>query len=179
MIFATIGTQLPFDRLLTGLDTWAAHNPGVSIVAQTGSTRRNFRHLDTVTAMPQSEFRRHLLAARLVVAHAGMGSILSAVELGKPVIIMPRLSKFGEHRNDHQKDTSHEMSRLSNVVVAGNGEDLHAALDLALARGFAVPPAAPTGTDACAPLLEALREFVWASHAAPEHAALQSVRSAR
>ena len=74
MIFATIGTQLPFDRLLTGLDTWAAHNPGVPIVAQTGSTRRTFRHLDAVTAMPQAEFRRHLQAARLVVAHAGMAS---------------------------------------------------------------------------------------------------------
>lgn len=58
MIFATIGTQLPFDRLLAGLDTWAARNPGVPIVAQAGSTSRSFRHLQTVTAMPQSEFRR-------------------------------------------------------------------------------------------------------------------------
>jgi UDP-N-acetylglucosamine transferase subunit ALG13 len=46
-----------------------------------------------------------------------MGTILSAAELGKPVILMPRRAKFGEHRNDHQQDTALEMARLSNVTV--------------------------------------------------------------
>jgi len=177
MIFATIGTQLPFDRLMVGLDTWAAQNPGVPIIAQAGSTSRSFRHLHTVTSMPQSEFRRYFKASRLVVAHAGMGTILSAVELGKPLIIMPRRTQFGEHRNDHQQDTCREMSRLSNVVVAGNGEQLHAALDLAVARGFTMP-VTPNRSDTCAPLHEALREFVWASYVGPGHTAPQAVRSA-
>jgi UDP-N-acetylglucosamine transferase subunit ALG13 len=56
-----------------------------------------------------------------------MGTILSAAELGKPVILMPRRAKFGEHRNDHQQDTAREMARLSNVTVAEDGEALHAA----------------------------------------------------
>jgi hypothetical protein len=34
MIFATVGTQLPFDRLLLGLDSWAAANPGIPVLAQ-------------------------------------------------------------------------------------------------------------------------------------------------
>jgi UDP-N-acetylglucosamine transferase subunit ALG13 len=177
MIFATVGTQLPFDRLLAGLDVWAARNPGVPVTAQAGLTSRAYVHLHQVAAMPQPEFRRHVQAARLVVAHAGMGTILSAAELGKPLIIMPRLAKFGEHRNDHQVDTAREMSRLSHVIVADDGEKLHAALDLALAHDFAMPPAISMGNDVCAPLLDALRDFVWASHTAPEQTKQQALRA--
>jgi UDP-N-acetylglucosamine transferase subunit ALG13 len=177
MIFATTGTQLPFDRLLLGLDTWAARNLSIPIVAQAGLTSHRFRHLQTVTEMPQSDFRRHFQAARLVVAHAGMGTILSALELGIPLIIMPRRTQFGEHRNDHQQDTAREMSRFSQVVVAGNGEELHIALDQALASDFANTPATSTAGDASAPLLETLRDFVWASHPEPGYAVRHAVRS--
>ena len=178
MIFATIGTQLPFDRLLTGLDTWAAQHSSIRIVAQTGSTRRTFRHLNTVATMQQGEFRDCVQAARLVVAHAGMGTILSAIELGKPLIIMPRRAEFGEHRNDHQQETCREMSRLLHVEVVLDGQELHTALDSALARGFAMPPLTPTGSGECVSLLEALREFVWGAHAEPGHEARPDVRSA-
>jgi hypothetical protein len=68
-----------------------------------------------------------------------MGTILSAAELGKPLILMPRRAKFGEHRNDHQQDTALEMARLTNVTVVEDGEALHTELDMALARGFEAP----------------------------------------
>ena len=161
MIFATVGTQLPFDRLLAGLDSWAALNPEVPILAQTGRTTRSFAHISTVRELDQSAFRDHFEQARLVVAHAGMGTILSATELGKPVVLMPRLARFGEHRNDHQRDTAAEMARLSNVTVVEDGEALHAALDLARARGFTFASDAPGASRAAAPLIAALRDFVW------------------
>ena len=121
MIFATVGTQLPFDRLLTGLDSWAARNPNLPIMAQTGVSSKPFASIQTVPHLGQSEFRKLIQQARLVVAHAGMGTILSAAELGKPIILMPRRAKFNEHRNDHQQDTANEMSRLSNVTVVSDG----------------------------------------------------------
>ena len=167
MIFATVGTQLPFDRLLLGLDSWAASNPGVPVLAQTGATGRRFRHIETVGQLPQAAFRARFDAARLIVAHAGMGTILSAAEIGKPLILMPRRAKFGEHRNDHQQDTAREMARLSNVTVVEDGEALHAALDLALARGFEAPRlSAARGGETLDPLLDVIRDFVW-SGAAP------------
>jgi UDP-N-acetylglucosamine transferase subunit ALG13 len=162
MIFATVGTQLPFDRLLIGLDGWAARNPGVPVFAQAGATRRRFRHIETVAQLDQRDFLDRLAAARLVVSHAGMGTILSAAELGKPLVLMPRRAKFGEHRNDHQQDTVREMARLSNVTVVEDGEALHAELDAALARGFGIPGLrAPAAADALAPLLDTVRDFVW------------------
>ena len=162
MIFATVGTQLPFDRLLLGLESWAERNAGIPVLAQIGETGRRFRHIETVGQLAQADFRAKFEAARLVVAHAGMGTILSAAEIGRPLILMPRRAKFGEHRNDHQQDTAREMARLSNVTVVEDGEALHAALDLALARGFATPRlAAGGGGETLAPLLDEIRDFVW------------------
>ena len=175
MIFATVGTQLPFDRLLKGLDSWAAANRDVPILAQTGQSARRFAHMRTVAHLTQSEFRAAFEAASLIVAHAGMGTILSAAELGKPVILMPRLAKFGEHRNDHQQDTAREMARLSNVTVVEDGESLHAALDLARARNFTGVVSEPvTSGRPLDPLLRAVRDFVWTEAPALEFAGAPS-----
>jgi UDP-N-acetylglucosamine transferase subunit ALG13 len=178
MIFATVGTQLPFDRLLAGLDSWAALNPGIPILAQTGRTARTFQHISAVRDLDQTTFRARFAEARLVVAHAGMGTILSATELGKPVILMPRLARFGEHRTDHQRDTAAEMARLSNVTVVEDGEALHTALDAARARGFTFTSDMPTPTEVAVPLIAALRDFVWTG-AAPAPRASAYGRRAR
>lgn len=162
MIFATVGTQLPFDRLLIALDTWASTNATIPVFAQSGASQRKFRHIEITDQLSQSEFRNRMKEARLIVAHAGMGTILSAAELGKPLILMPRRAKFAEHRNDHQQDTVREMARLSNVTVVEDGEALHAALDAALARGFeTIVASTPLAQDALAPLLDVIRDFVW------------------
>ena len=162
MIFATVGTQLPFDRLLTALDGWARLNPHCPVRAQSGATTARFAHLDTVDQLSQSAFRDQLKRASLIVAHAGMGTILSAAELGKPVILMPRRAKFGEHRNDHQEDTAAEMAHLSNVTVVQDGEALQNALDTAQAQGFPGVTMKPRqGAGALDPLIDEIRDFIW------------------
>ena len=172
MIFATVGTQLPFDRLLQGLESWAALHPDVPVLAQTGACARTYSFIRTVRHLSQTEFAARLKAARLVVAHAGMGTILSASELGKPVILMPRQARFGEHRNDHQIDTANEMRRLSNVTVVEDGQALHHALDLAVSLGFeCARPIRPAQTTELDPLIAMIREFVWkdANRDAPDN----------
>lgn len=162
MIFATVGTQLPFDRLLNGLDAWAGTNAGLPVLAQSGETSSRFQNIRTVRNLPQSEFLASFKAARLIVAHAGMGTILSAAEMGKPVILMPRLARFREHRNDHQVDTAAEMSKLSNVTVVNDADELHAALDRAVARNFEIDgPMDSSAVNELEPLIGAVRDFVW------------------
>ncbi len=165
MIFATVGTQLPFDRLLLALDTWAALHPEVPVIAQTGRSSRTYAHLQTCAHLDQQAFAATFAAARVVVAHAGMGTILTALDLGKPLILMPRRADLGEHRNDHQQDTAAEMARLSNVTVVESSE----ALCLALSRALAGPGAlASVGTlEQPKPLIEAVRSFIWTG-TAPE-----------
>jgi UDP-N-acetylglucosamine transferase subunit ALG13 len=93
-----------------------------------------------------------------------MGTILSAAELGKPLILMPRRAQFQEHRNDHQLDTAREMVRLSNVTVVHDQKELHDALDGFAANGFVAPSQmAQHGKPQIEPLLEVIRDFVWNS----------------
>ncbi|ROU04337.1 glycosyltransferase [Histidinibacterium lentulum] len=179
MIFATVGTQLPFDRLLLSLDSWAAGRPDIPVLAQTGTSRLRFQNIATVGHVSQAEFRARMTEARVVVGHAGMGTILTAAELGKPLILMPRLARYGEHRNDHQLDTLREMARLSNVTVARSEEELHAQLDSALAGDFEADRRRDLVTAvATRPLLDFVREFVWKDRPVSGHADATTPRAA-
>jgi UDP-N-acetylglucosamine transferase subunit ALG13 len=158
MIFATVGTQLPFDRLLHALDDWAALHPEVLVKAQTGHTDAKFTHMDCAESLGQTDFATAFETASVIVAHAGMGSILSASELGKPILLMPRRAAFGEHRNDHQIDTAAEMAALPNVTVVQDGKDFAAALDLILAK----PHSADAGSAFASPeLIDNLKHFIF------------------
>lgn len=158
MIFATVGTQLPFDRLLLALDTWAALKPEVPVLAQTGRSSQTYAHLTTVPHMDQSRFLASVMEARVIVSHAGMGTILTALELGKPLILMPRRADLGEHRNDHQRDTAAEMRRLSTVTVVEDSASLCQALQAAL--DLAQSPLEGQGGVASAGLIDAVRSFI-------------------
>lgn len=173
MIFATVGTQLPFDRLLNSLDDWAAAHPDVSVKAQTGRTDTRFSHMDCAENLDQTSFTTAFSTARVIVAHAGMGSILSASELGKPILLLPRSAAMGEHRNDHQIDTAAEMAALPNVTVVQDGEELAAALDRILAQ----PQTEDAGSAfASEQLVDNLKHFIFTT--APQEAPRQRVNPA-
>ena len=121
-IFVTVGTQLPFDRLVGAVDAWAAHRREADVFAQIGdgAVPCHVRHATNVG--PQT-FARCVEGADVVVAHAGMGTILTALDLGKPVVVMPRRAAFGEHRNEHQLATVARLAHLDALHVV---EDEHA-----------------------------------------------------
>lgn len=128
MIFVTVGTQLPFDRLLTAVDTWL-EGKGTKAFAQSGGGRADWRHLESKSFLTPQEFDVHFEQAELIVAHAGMGSILSALATGKPLVIMPRRAAFGEHRNDHQMATARRFAAMSGVKVVFDENEIPLALD--------------------------------------------------
>ena len=128
-IFATVGTQLPFDRLIRGLDRWAERNPEVEVFAQIGRSDYEPRHMHWARMISARCFRDNIRECDTIVAHAGMGTIISGVEYGKQIIIMPRCEEFGEHRNDHQLGTAKRMAKLFGVEVVHNDDQLADALD--------------------------------------------------
>lgn len=166
MIFATVGTQLPFDRLLLAIDTWAAMHQDVPVVAQTGRTTATYAHLTCQPHMDQRRYAECVAQARVIVAHAGMGSVLTAIEAGKPVILMPRRADLGEHRNDHQRDTAAEMAALSNITVVEDSTALCGAISAALTRAND-PKLAERSAVASARLLDAVRDFIWSEDSRP------------
>ena len=156
MIFVTVGTQLPFDRLVGAVDRWAATRPDAEVFAQVGPTALRPAHLAWERFVSPAECRERMRAADAIVAHAGMGTILGALELGTPILVMPRRAALGEHRNDHQLATARRLAEQGAIAVAFDEAGLHArlgGLDRLGARE-------PIGRYATAPLLDALRGFI-------------------
>jgi hypothetical protein len=90
MIFATVGTQGQFDRLIRTVDEWAGAHGRADVFAQAGPSDYHSEHIRTERFIDPTEFRKRVEAASLVISHAGMGSIITALELGKRIIVMPR-----------------------------------------------------------------------------------------
>lgn len=158
MIFVTVGSQLPFDRLVASVDSWLADRPGVECCAQIGASRLAPRHMRYQAFYPHEALVDVMHAAHLIVAHAGMGSIISALQIGRPILIMPRHSARGETRNDHQVGSAEAFRRRPNVYVAMDEGELHSQLER-----LREPPAFvgdALGPFAAPPLLENLRRFL-------------------
>ena len=135
MIFVTVGTQLPFERLVSAVDEWAgAQAVEPEVLAQVGSGRTDYKHVDCVRSLDGRRYAEVISAAGLIVAHAGTGSILTALDLGVPVIVVPRDDRRGEHRDDHQIQTARQLERMGLVTVAWSETDLPALIERALAH---------------------------------------------
>ena len=128
MIFLTVGTQLPFDRMVRAVDGWAART-GADVFAQIGPGKYLPKHLPWTRTLRADECHATIRRATAVIAHAGMGSILTALELGKPIVVMPRRGNLGEHRNDHQLATAMHFREQGRIQVAFDEHELELLLD--------------------------------------------------
>lgn len=125
MIFVTVGTQLPFDRLISAVDDWAANHPEVSVYAQTGPGSKIVpRHIEFTEFLSPDRADQLFQQASVIISHAGMGSILTALKYHKPIVIMPRSVNLGEHRNNHQWATAEHLGKSPGVSVAWSEEHL-------------------------------------------------------
>ena len=120
MIFATVGSQEPFDRLIRAVDEWAVLHGRSDVFAQIGDSTYCPEHIKFTKFLEPSEYNRVIHEASVVVAHAGMGAIISALEIGKPVVVMPRRGALRETRNDHQVATAERFGVRGRVIVAGS-----------------------------------------------------------
>lgn len=134
MIFVTVGTQLPFDRLIEAVDT-IAPSLDEPVFAQTGTSRYVPRNVEWSARIRPLEVDELFAKARVVVAHAGIGTILTCQRVGRPVILFPRMAAHGEHRNDHQLATVTQMTGRPGIYVARDAGELETLL-----RGDLLPP---------------------------------------
>lgn len=132
MILVTVGTQLNFNRLIKAVEKWASGYQYSDIVFQTGNNGYVPDVGKSYDVIPADELDEYLEHAELVIAHAGMGTILTCLTKGIPVVIMPRLFKYGEHRNDHQLATFYELKSMDGVFSALDESELSAAISAAL-----------------------------------------------
>lgn len=164
MIFLTVGTQEPFDRLVAAVDDWAATHD-VPVFGQLGALKpgshrpQHFEWREFITA---DDYQRRLEASSLLVAHVGMGSIISALTYGKPLVMMARRASLGEHRNEHQLATAAKFEGRPGLSIAADAADVGPLIDAVLARGEA-GPGGGLSPHASAQLIEALSGFIRAA----------------
>jgi len=167
LIFLTIGTHEPFDRLVRALDNWAEQTPQQphEIVAQVVSPISGAykpRHFDMIPHLTPAEYEAQIAGADLIVSHAGMGSILTAFTHGKPLVIMPRRGHLRETRNDHQYTTVKSLGARPGLFVAQDETELPAVMDTALAAITGDTPPRLSGV-ADRGFTDALRDFLLSS----------------
>jgi len=125
MIFLTVGTQFPFDRLVKAVDKAAGTNGfDEHIVAQIGESSYRPENFEAAPAFEKALFDQHFSKADGVISHAGMGTITMALDHRKPLLVMPRLKKYGEVVNDHQLAIAKKFEQLGYLLVAYSNEDI-------------------------------------------------------
>lgn len=129
MVFVTVGSLYPFDRLIEACDRIAAAQPEVDWVAQIHEGEYEPAHMRFERFMDKATFDAAMADAEVLVAHAGMGTINGALAIGKPLLVVPRLKSLGEHVNDHQVAGAELFRAGGHVLVADDAEDIGAMLD--------------------------------------------------
>ncbi|MBI2423145.1 MAG: beta-1,4-galactosyltransferase [Candidatus Hydrogenedentes bacterium] len=153
MIYVTLGTMfLDFTRLVEKMDQIAAAT-GEEVMMQIGLSRKTPRHCRSFDFKPREAVLEIQRNARVIVAHGGIGAALDALEVRRPLVMVPRLKRFGEHMNDHQIEVAEAMERRGWGRMILNIDELDEAC--------ASPPSVPgTYEPAKAPLIAAVRAMV-------------------
>ena len=118
MIFVTLGTQdKTFERLLKAIDKSIEKGEiKEKVIVQAGNTKYESKNMEILDLISPDKFQQLVDECDLLITHGGVGSILSAVKQGKKVIAAPRLKKYNEHVNDHQKQIIKEFAKDGYII---------------------------------------------------------------
>ncbi len=125
MIFLTVGTQFPFDRLVRAVDALSPNGlMQEKIYAQIGDSEYVPAHFEAIPSLEKSVFDETVRNASAIISHAGMGSINLALEYNKPLLVMPRRARFKEVVNDHQVGIARKFADAGHLLLAMDETDL-------------------------------------------------------
>lgn len=126
MTFVTLGTQkFPFNRLLELVDQLVGD--GViqgEVFAQVGYTSYVPKNYSCVDFVDPEAYNRYISEADLIIAHAGVGTIMNCLSKGKKLIVVPRAKAYNEHVDDHQYEIADEFAGKGYLLVAENYDAL-------------------------------------------------------
>lgn len=133
MIFVTLGTQdKTFERLLKAIDKSIEKGEiKEKVIVQAGNTKYESKNMEILDLISPDKFQQLVDECDLLITHGGVGSILSAVKQGKKIIAAPRLKKYNEHVNDHQKQIIKEFAKDGYIIELEDMDKLGEALQKA------------------------------------------------
>jgi UDP-N-acetylglucosamine--N-acetylmuramyl-(pentapeptide) pyrophosphoryl-undecaprenol N-acetylglucosamine transferase len=128
-VVVTLGTQgnYPFRRAVEAVTRVLPQVAGADTevlwqVASTDTSDLGIRARDRVQA---SELHQAIAEADVVICHAGVGSVLNALDRGKSPVLLPRSRAYGEHVDDHQWLIAEQLA-LRGLAIPCNPDDLTA-----------------------------------------------------
>jgi UDP-N-acetylglucosamine transferase subunit ALG13 len=125
MIFLTVGTSFPFNRLVQMVDEAVREKAiGGDLFAQVGIGGAMPSAFPSVESMEKKQFDEYFDRAEAIIAHAGMGTITMALDRRKPILVVPRLRQYREIVNDHQVHTARNYEEMGYVLAAYSKEEL-------------------------------------------------------
>ena len=129
MIFLTVGSSLPFDRLVRLIDS--AVGDGLfdqEVFGQIGAGRYEPNHCRFVRFLAKHDYDDMFRKASAIVSHAGIGTISAALKTQKPILVMPRRKEHGELVDDHQTLTAERFAALGHVLAFSDRNGLEEGL---------------------------------------------------
>lgn len=131
MIFLTVGTwRVGYDRLVKAVDELVGGSViNEEVITQVGNGKYVPKHMKIMDFCSPNEFNDLISKARLVISHAGMGTIIETVIQRKPIIVVPRCAELGEVDNDHQFSTAKQLEAEGKILVAYEVSELPAKLE--------------------------------------------------
>jgi len=125
LYFLAVGTQFGFDRLVKAVDeVLEQQRIHENVFAQIGPGNYMPRYMEYVISLEKDAFDQKLNSCDAIISHAGIGNISLALTFGKPLLVMPRLKRYGEAVNDHQVGTARKFEELGHILAAYSEAEL-------------------------------------------------------
>jgi beta-1,4-N-acetylglucosaminyltransferase len=124
MIFVSVGMHHQgFDRLIRAMDILAP-SLGEPVVMQIGASSYRPRNARYLRFASSEEVEAVSWRASVLVTQCGVGSILTAIRHGVPLVVVARLKRFAEHVDDHQLEVARVLSESGKVATVYDMESL-------------------------------------------------------
>ena len=115
---------MPFDRLIRTMDPWSQRTGRADLFAQIGDGGYWPSYIQAVPFLTPQQFHDRMRSASAIVSHAGTGTIIAALQLGKPLLVLPRRAALQETRNDHQIPTAKHFAERGRIRAAYDEDEL-------------------------------------------------------
>ena len=138
MIFVAVGTQkFQMNRLLKEIDNCIeGRDITEKVFAQIGNSTYQPKNYEYSTFLGKEDFEERVKECNLLITHSGVATIITGLKFDKPVIVVPRLAKYGEHVDDHQLQIAESFQELNFVIKCQDVSKLSEAITEARSHKF-------------------------------------------
>ena len=121
MIFVSVGTQkFQMDRLMKQVEKLAVEMPEEKFVVQYGNSNYVPKNCEVHQFMDRDLFEQCMNESDVLILHGGVGTIMQGLHMSKPIVVVPRLKKYGEHVDDHQLEAAWALKTNHCLLICIN-----------------------------------------------------------